>query len=303
VPLFIAIIFWTAVWGIVGLVLATPVTVCLAVLGKYVPALRFLAILLGREAALRPAARYYQRLLARDRYEAEAVLKEYLADHSVGALFDRVLIPALTLVRKGKKAGELKREDEEFIVGTTLAIVGELAPTAVIEPGASRGVLLGLPATDGVDEVALVMLRHLAAACGWQVEIAESGSLVAAGIQESAPAAVFVAAVGAGGLTESVYLCRRLRAQHRDLTIVVGRWGRGKDPKKARNILTTAGADRVVATLREARTHLARLGQSSRPSEGPGVELSGIEDREEQAGGAPFGMRGARSPEQVDSYG
>ena len=283
VPLFIAIIFWTAVWGIVGLVLATPVTVCLAVLGKYVPALRFLAILLGREAALRPAARYYQRLLARDRSEAEAVLKECLADHSVGALFDRVLIPALTLVRKGKKAGELKREDEEFILGTTQEIVAALAPTAAIEPGASRPALLGLHATDSVDEAALVLFRHLAAASGWDVEIAESGSLVPAGVQESGPLAVFVAAVGAGGLTESVYLCRRLRAQHRDLTIVVGRWGRGKDPKKARSVLMSAGADRVVATLREARAYLARLGQTSRPIEAAGAQPLGVEDREEQA--------------------
>jgi len=58
-------------------------------------------VLLGKEEALRPAARYYQRLLARDRHEAEAVVKEYLAGHSVEDLFDRVLIPALVLVRRG----------------------------------------------------------------------------------------------------------------------------------------------------------------------------------------------------------
>jgi predicted PurR-regulated permease PerM len=264
VPLFVAIIFWTAVWGIVGLVLATPVTVCLAVLGKYVPALRFLAILLGREAALRPAARYYQRLLARDRHEADAVLQEYLTDHSVGALFDRVLIPALTLVRKGKSAGELKREDEEFILGSTREIVAALAPDPAAEPNTPSSAVLAIPAMDSVDETALDMLRHLTRGGSPEVEIAEGGARVVAGLQETAPTAVLIAAVGPGGLTEASYLCRRLRSQQRGLTIIVGYWGRGKDPKKARDLLTSAGADRVVTTLREAQACVARLGHTSR---------------------------------------
>src|SRR5262245_32420194 len=130
VPLFLAVTFWFGLWGIVGLVLATPLTVCLAVLGKYVPQLRFLAVLLGQEAALRPAARYYQRLLARDRCEAEAVVKEYLAEHPIEDLFDRVLVPALVLVRRGRKAGELRPEDEEFILRTTREIVDGLEVSA-----------------------------------------------------------------------------------------------------------------------------------------------------------------------------
>jgi hypothetical protein len=257
VPLFLAITFWTGVWGMVGLVLGTPVTVCLAVLGKYVPALRFLAILLGREAALRPAARYYQRLLARDRYEAEAVVKEYLADHSVEALFDRVLVPALVQVRKGKRAGELRAEDEEFILRTTREVVAAFTPPAAdAEPGGP--VVLGVPATDGADEVALDMLRHLARVGGTDVVVA-GGSGVAARVQETAPAAVLIAALGPGGLTEAGYLSRRLRAQHPGVKVVVGRWGQGRDPKKAGTALQAAGADRVVTTLREARIHLARL--------------------------------------------
>src|SRR5262249_6736082 len=114
VPLLLAVTFWTGLWGVVGLVLASPVTVCLAVLGKHVRQLGFLSALLSKEAALRPASRYYQRLLARDRFEAEAVVKEYLADHPAEDLFDRVLISALVLVRRGRKAGELLAEDEEY---------------------------------------------------------------------------------------------------------------------------------------------------------------------------------------------
>jgi predicted PurR-regulated permease PerM len=258
VPLFLAVTFWFGLWGLVGLVLATPLTVCLAVLGKYVPQLRFLAVLLGREAALRPAARYYQRLLARDRGEAEAVVKEYLADHPVDDLFDRVLVPALVLVRRGRKAGELQPDDEEFILRTTQEIVDGMNAAAGADPdSAGRMAVVGLLATDGVDEVALVMLRHLIRPAGPDVLIAAGGS--AAIVPDDAPATVLVAAVGPGGLTEARYLCRRLRARHPTVKIVVGRWGRGKGSKKARALLLSAGADRVAATLREARAQLARL--------------------------------------------
>jgi hypothetical protein len=76
---------------------------------------------------------------------------------------------------------------------------------------------------------------------------------------DGAPAAILVAAVGPGGLTEARYLCRRLREQYPGVKIIVGRWGRGKDPRKARPVLMSAGADRVTATLRETRAQLVRL--------------------------------------------
>jgi predicted PurR-regulated permease PerM len=264
VPLLLAVMFWTVLWGVVGLVLATPVTVCLAVLGRHVRPLRFLAVLLGGEAALRPAARYYQRLLARDRGEVEAVVKEYLADHTTEDLFDHVLVPVLVLVRRGRKAGELRPEDEEFILRTTREIVDGLETLAAAEVDSdpsSRVMVLGVPTADGADEAALAMLRHLLRQAG-------SGVLLTAGlpasgvrglVEETAPVAILIAAVGPGGLTEAQYLCRRLRDQSPGVKIVVGRWGRGKDPKKARALLLSAGADRVVGSLLEARTYLARL--------------------------------------------
>jgi predicted PurR-regulated permease PerM len=267
VPLFLAITFWTGLWGIIGLVLATPVTVCLAVLGKYVPALRFLAILLGREAALRPAARYYQRLLARDRYEAEVVVKEYLADHPVEELFERVLLPALVLVRRSRRAGELRPEDEEFILRTTREVVdglGASATTFADSDADARVAVLGIPAADGADETALHLLRHVARSVGAEVVVAAGGLAGpgAAALADGPTPTVLIAAVGPRGLTEACYLCRRLRAQHPGVRVVVGRWGRGRASEKARQLLLAAGAYRVVATLREAATELIRSGHS-----------------------------------------
>src|SRR5262249_13462991 len=129
---------------------------------------------------------------------------------------------------------------------------------------AERVAVLGVPAADGADEVALAMLRNLVRQSGTGVLV--TADLPTPGVrglvQDAAPAAVLIAAVGPGGLTEARYLCRRLRDQHPGAKIVVGRWGRGeggKALKKPRPLLLSAGADGVAATLREARTHLARL--------------------------------------------
>jgi predicted PurR-regulated permease PerM len=264
VPLLLAVTFWTGLWGIVGFVLATPLTVCLAVLGRHVRQLRFLAVLLGKEAALHPAVRYYQRLIARDRYEAETVVKEYLADHSTLDLFDHVLIPALGLVRRGRKAGELRSEDEEFILGTTREIVNR-SETSVevteILDGTPRVAVLGIPAVDGADEVSLAMLCIVIRQAGTEVQISTvlPTRSVRSSLQDAVPTAVLVSAVRPGGITEARYLCRSLRDQHPGVKIVVGRWGRKKSSRKTRTLLLSAGADRVAITLREARDHLARF--------------------------------------------
>jgi predicted PurR-regulated permease PerM len=266
VPLLLAILFWTGLWGMVGLVLATPLTVCLAVLGKYVPHLEFLAVLLGSRPALKAEARYYQRLLARDRHEAQAIVNDYLGQHPIDRLYDEVLVPALVLVRRGRRGGELRPDDEQFILQTTRALLDDLdksvPPAATPADGAGRVLVLGLPACDEVDEVALLMLRHLARAEGHDVRVTGSGDLssgLVAVVHQERPALVFVAALAPGGLAHARYLCRRLHSQFPTLPIVVGRWGLRRDPRKSRKLLLAAGADRVVTTLRAARSQLTRL--------------------------------------------
>lgn len=268
VPLLLAITFWTGLWGIVGLVLATPLTVCLAVLGRHVRSLGFLAVMLGKEAALRPPVRYYQRLLARDRAEAEAVVKEYLSDHRIEELFDRVLVPALTLVRRGHKTGELQPQDEEYILQTTREIVDRLETSSADATTSDPGLVavLGVPAVDGVDEMALVMLRRMTSPDSGLTVLNGGSGRTLASLTDIGSAVILIATLGPGGLTEARYLCRRFRSQYPKAKIIVGLWGREKDSKKARALLLSAGADRVAATLSEARTQLIRLACPLHPS-------------------------------------
>jgi hypothetical protein len=91
----VAAVFWTLIWGPIGLILSVPLTVCLVVVGSHVPSLKFLTVLLGDQPVMRPEAHYYQRLLASDAQEAGQVLDSYVKDNSVPAAYDQVVVPAL----------------------------------------------------------------------------------------------------------------------------------------------------------------------------------------------------------------
>jgi len=115
-PLLISVLFWGWLWGLTGIILATPLTVCVAVAGEIRPQLEFLGVLLGSKPALGPAVSYYQRLLARDRHEAAEIIEEHLRAHSLEAVYDEVLVPALGLIKRGRENGELSPDHEQFIL-------------------------------------------------------------------------------------------------------------------------------------------------------------------------------------------
>ncbi len=126
----VAAVFWTWLWGPVGLLLATPLTVCLAVLGRYVPSLRFLGVLLSDEEVLTPEKRFYQRLLAADVDEAAEVAAEFLKGKSLEELYDVVILPALALAEGDCLAGRLDEEQQEFVFHNARLLVEDIAPRA-----------------------------------------------------------------------------------------------------------------------------------------------------------------------------
>ena len=105
--LLVAATFWTWLWGVVGLFLAIPLTVCLMVMGKHIPQLEFLYVLLGDEPVLDPHEQLYQRLLAGRREEAEELLNEALRSKSPRKVCDEIVAPAIRLAEKDAAAGSL----------------------------------------------------------------------------------------------------------------------------------------------------------------------------------------------------
>ena len=127
VAIIVAAVFWTWLWGPIGLLLSTPLTVCLVVIGKYVPPLAFLGVLLGDEPVLEPKSRIYQRLLALDREEASELLEESLKEQRLVEVYDGALLPALGLAEQDRHGGDLDEQRHQFVLDSIRGLVDELA--------------------------------------------------------------------------------------------------------------------------------------------------------------------------------
>lgn len=164
VAVLVSAVFWTWLWGPVGLLMATPLTSCLVVMGKYVPQLRFLDILLGDEPVLEPPVRVYQRLLAQDADEVADLVEEFAEGTSLLTVYDDVLIPALNMAERDRHAGRLDEQRTTFIRQTMSQLIDELAErerleyvrrsAADTEAVARTGRGLEVPAAPGPDAAA-----------------------------------------------------------------------------------------------------------------------------------------------------
>jgi len=289
VGLLVAVAFWTWLWGPIGLVLSTPLTVCVVVLGKYVPGMDFIGVLISDQRAMESNVSYYQRLLAMDQAEAAEIVEEHLKSHPAEQIYDDVLVPALNYVRRDRELGRLTEDVEQFVCRATREILDDLnslktqssskvsdsSKAATIDENSlailPKVSILGCPAQDEADELALLMFRQLLDCTKYEVEIMSDAMLTAevvALIGEKNPAMICIAAVPPGGLSQTRYLCKRLRARFPDLKIAVGRWGSGSEDSDS---ILLAGADRVGTTMIETREQMIQLCQISAQSEAQSV--------------------------------
>ncbi|MGE5545664.1 MAG: AI-2E family transporter [Solirubrobacterales bacterium] len=137
----VSAIVWTTIWGPVGLLLATPLSVCLVVLGRHVPGLHFLEVLLGDTQPLSPEVQLYQRMLANAPDEALHVVEEFAEDKDRGAVYDSLVIPALVLADRDRARGHLSREHQRQIVATMADIVDLLADDGPVPPPRRSGIV------------------------------------------------------------------------------------------------------------------------------------------------------------------
>ncbi|HET7341983.1 MAG TPA: AI-2E family transporter [Methylomirabilota bacterium] len=262
VGLLIAVAFWTWAWGPLGLLLATPLTVCLVVLAKYVPELEFLWALMGDEPVLSTDLAVYQRLLAQDEDEAARLLERHLAAEPAETVYDAVLLPSLVLAANDHARRRIGADEERFVVRAVRDIVEDRLPPREADGLEPRARVLAGPARSEADEVALLMLRNVLRPAGIEVEIVSPELLTAEVVRtarERQARVVVIAALPPNGLAQARYLCKRLRAGVDDLTVLVGRWCVREDVEEMREALASAGADGVATTLLETRDAILAL--------------------------------------------
>lgn len=280
IGILVSAVFWAWLWGPVGLIIATPLTVCVTVVGRYVPQLALLHTLLSDEQPLSPPDRFYQRLLALDPDEAIEVAEEYLRSHSFESLYDAVLLPALRSAEEDRHGGGLDesrlklihltvRELVEDLGARERPVVDETGDAAAPEADAPNEAaeILCLPARDEADEIVAVMLAQLLGARRIKAEVVSTRALASEMLEQVGrhdPRVVCVSALPPFATTHARYLCKRLRPAFPTLPIVAGLWQANGGGKKAQERLLATGIDGFATTLAEATEQIVQLWSSRR---------------------------------------
>ncbi len=276
VALLASVAFWTWLWGPLGLLLATPLTVCLVVLGKHVPGLEFVGTLLADTPALPAEYGYYQRLLARDQSEAADLIERYIKTESPRSVFDALLLPALNYAERDRLEQRLSPDEETAVIDATRELLSDAAesirrlnpePPAPLSdprlPGPREPLrVLGYPTNGIADEVALTMLAHLLDDLPIAVEITRTrlqASDLLSLVREQGFSVVCLADLPPSPPSKTRYLVKRLHATFPDVRILVGRWGPPALADESTQVLRDAGAHLVASTLLETRTYLGGL--------------------------------------------
>jgi predicted PurR-regulated permease PerM len=287
VAVLVAAVFWTMLWGPLGLLMSTPLTVCLVVLGRHVPQLAFFDVLLGDEPALSPEVKFYQRLLARDPDEATELAEEYLEDGSLDKLYDSVILPALVHAEQDRLRGSLHRTAVEEIAEDTIGVIdeleeeqdllsdevsdemaaGSLAPTSILCIGARNG----------LDEAAAAMLAHLLTRRGAgarTVPRTEISGRNLARLERQGITLICLSYVNPGATQHAQRTLRRLR-QHfgTQVRMMLGMWAADPSAEAPQDLLQATGADFVVTSLRQALRQLEELAPE-RPEMAPGSQTT-----------------------------
>jgi predicted PurR-regulated permease PerM len=291
VALLISVAFWTWLWGPLGLLMATPLTVCLVVLGKHVPGLAFVGTLMSDNPPLAADYGYYQRLLANDPGEAAELIEKHIKNEPWGSVYDALLLPALNYAERDRLESRLSPEEEAAVIDATRELLTDAADSLkrlqsppVQEPVEAAGLpgpreplrVLGYAANGVADELALAMLAQALTELPIAIEITNTRMLateLVKLVRTQGISVICIADLPPSPPSKSRYLIKRLRAAFPQLRIVMGRWSPAAMADENTQALKEAGATMVATTLAETREYLEGLVEIVRvPAPTPGSE-------------------------------
>jgi predicted PurR-regulated permease PerM len=263
--LLVMAVFWTMLWGWPGLVLSTPLTVCLIVMGLHMPEMSFLHILLGDDAQLAPEARFYERLLAMDQPEAHRIADLYLENHTLAEFYDRLMLPALSLAERDRHKGALDEVRANFVFQCANELIAELTDFSLIdrsnlETSAPPENIRAFPVIcvstqDQADEIVATMLAQLLEHAGNRTLLLPSRALsdeILTRLAEETDTVICISALPPFAFADTRALCQRIRMKLPKNRIIVGMWDPTIETERVRERLSSCRPDQVVANLAEA---------------------------------------------------
>jgi predicted PurR-regulated permease PerM len=273
VALLVSVAFWTWLWGPLGLLMATPLTVCVVVLGKHVPGLALLGTLLADTPALAPEYGYYQRLLAHDLGEAADLIDRYIKTEPPRSVFDALLVMALNYAERDRLEERLSSEEETAVIEATAELLPDAAESVRRQEASTASEVeeppdvsqsdplrvVGYASNGAGDAVALRVLSAAIDDLPISVEVLNarmSSSDLVALVRTRGDVVVCFADLPPSSPSKTRYLVKRLHAALPSVRIIVGRWAPSALADDSTQSLRDAGALVVASTLAETRTYL-----------------------------------------------
>ena len=280
----LAAVLWTWLWGPVGLLLSTPLTVCLVVLGRHVPRFEFLDVMFGNKPVLEPHQQLYQRFLAGDPDEATERAETFLEDGDLIQFYETVAIPALAVGEVDRARGVMSEDRRKRVADSALALVDNLEEYAddeastetAGEPQPAEGAdeskaevdpkLPPLPDGSGktvlcvggrgeLDNAAMAMFAQVLTSQGATsrpVDHSAVDPLRIKSLDISNVDAVVVGYLNSKSTIHARYLVRRLKRASSSLRVGVVFWIPAEDPLSDLKLGATIGCDFIARTMREA---------------------------------------------------
>jgi len=276
VALIISAVFWTWLWGPVGLVLSTPMTVCLAVIGRNVPRLEFLGILLSEDQPLAPHEEFYHRLLSFSMDSAEEFATKYVDTESLAALYDNVLIPAIAAVEIDAHRGSLIPEQRTSALQRVHEIIDDFSSreasrnqTHEQQDGDLTGIapaigsrVLCVPASAYRDELAGEMLAQLLRNQGFEAENLPARlkheELLDRTV-EVRPECVCVSVLPPTSIAQARHIALAIHERLESVTILIGVWSARFDAEKLKERSRAAHVDEVAVSLADAAQRVYKM--------------------------------------------
>jgi predicted PurR-regulated permease PerM len=266
VALIAAATFWTWLWGPIGLLLSTPMTVCLVVLGRHVPQLQFLNVMLGSEPVLTPVETFYQRILANDPEEATEQAEEFAKNSSLTEFFDEVAVPALARAQADSDRGVLSLEDRATFQRAIAAMIENLLEDedATTAPGHAAGpkpeALSGVVCVAGrneLDEAAALLLvnvlrleRHIDIGAPLSADALSADTAYLPLFKDAV--VVCLSLISTSSPARARFLVRRIRRRAPRAQILVGFWGSPTREVAAEEMARASSVQAVAFSLRDA---------------------------------------------------
>jgi predicted PurR-regulated permease PerM len=272
VAILVSAVFWTVVWGPVGLVLSTPLTVCLSVLGRHSEQLEFLNVVLGDEQVLTPDVIFYQRLLALDQQDALNVLESLGKDKPLITIFDEIVIPALAMAERDRHTGQLDAKREDFIVQSINEFVTELTEadaTPIANRELRRTRVFCIPAHDAADEIAAAMVAHFLTQEGFPAiafPVTDSPAELISNLGCQSEDVVCISAVPPFAASNAGKIAKSIRGGDAPPLIVAGLWTYNASSEARLQRLTKSLSAVVTSSLAEAVTQVRLVDESAVPS-------------------------------------